>query len=67
MPLARIDIPEGRAPEFRVAVGDVVYAAMTSTLDVPIGDRFKVICEHRGDRRQHRERRLPDPSLTIDQ
>ena len=46
MPLARIDIPKGRAPEFRVAVGDVVYAAMTSTLDVPIGDRFQVISEH---------------------
>jgi phenylpyruvate tautomerase PptA (4-oxalocrotonate tautomerase family) len=45
-PLARVDIPKGRAPEFRVAVGDVVYAAMTATLDVPIGDRFQVICEH---------------------
>ena len=42
MPLARIDIPKGRAPEFRVAV----YAAMTATLDVPIGDRFQVISEH---------------------
>jgi 4-oxalocrotonate tautomerase len=45
MPLARIDIPKGRAPEFHVAVGDVVYAAMTATLDVPIGDRFQVIGE----------------------
>jgi cysteine synthase len=48
MPLARVDIPKRRAPEFRVAVGDVVYAAMTATLDVPIGDRFQVICEHEG-------------------
>jgi hypothetical protein len=50
MPLARVDIPKGRPPEFRVAVGDVVYAAMTATLDVPIGDRFQVISEHESTR-----------------
>ena len=27
-------------------MGDVVYAAMTATLDVPIGDWFQAICEY---------------------
>ena len=34
MPLARVDIPKGRAPEFRAAVGDVAYATMIATLDL---------------------------------
>jgi 4-oxalocrotonate tautomerase len=46
LPLARIDIPKGRAPAFRAAIGDVVHAAMTATLDVPTDDRFQVIGEH---------------------
>lgn len=49
MPLARIDIPKGRAPELRVAVGDVMYAGMTSTLEVP-SDRFQIISEHESTR-----------------
>ena len=32
--------------KFRVAVKDVVYAAMTATLNVAIGDRIQLISEH---------------------
>ena len=46
MPLVRIDLPAGSSPEYRSAVGDVVYTAMIETLNVPKDDRFLVIAEH---------------------
>jgi 4-oxalocrotonate tautomerase len=46
MPLARIDLPVGKKPEYRIAVGDIVYEAMISVLNVPKDDRFQVITEH---------------------
>jgi 4-oxalocrotonate tautomerase len=46
MPLARIDLPKGSAAEYRSAVGDTVYNAMISALNVPLDDRFQVISEH---------------------
>ena len=46
MPLARIDLVEGKSAEFRRGVGDVIYLAMLKTLNVPEGDRFQVITEH---------------------
>jgi 4-oxalocrotonate tautomerase len=46
MPLARIDLPAGTSAEYRAAVGDVVYAAMITTLNAPKDDRFQVISEH---------------------
>ena len=46
MPLARIDLPAGKAPHYHRAVGDVVYEAMIKVLNVPKDDRFQVICEH---------------------
>src|ERR1700683_465626 len=48
MPLARIDLPAGQSAEYRAAVGEVVYAAMLSALNVPKNDRFQVIVEHSG-------------------
>jgi phenylpyruvate tautomerase PptA (4-oxalocrotonate tautomerase family) len=48
MPLARIDLPAGSPAEYRAAVGEVVYAAMLSALNVPKNDRFQVIVEHSG-------------------
>ncbi len=54
MPLVRIDLPAGLAPERRRAIADTVYEAMRATLDVPEGDRFQVIGEH------------PDGGLIID-
>ncbi len=46
MPLARIDLIEGKTKEYRQTIGDVVYEAMRATLNVPEGDRFQVITEH---------------------
>jgi 4-oxalocrotonate tautomerase len=46
MPLARIDLPSGRSPDYGLAIGDVVYDALVATLGVPADDRFQVITEH---------------------
>jgi 4-oxalocrotonate tautomerase len=46
MPLARIDLIQGKSPEYRATVGQVVYEAMVATLNVPNDDRFQVIAEH---------------------
>jgi 4-oxalocrotonate tautomerase len=46
MPLARIDLPVGKDPDYRKAVGDIVYEAMITVLNVPKDDRFQVITEH---------------------
>ncbi|MGA7218301.1 MAG: tautomerase family protein [Candidatus Sulfotelmatobacter sp.] len=50
MPLARIDMLEGKTREYRAHIGQVVYQAMRETLNVPENDRFQVITEHaKGD------------------
>jgi phenylpyruvate tautomerase PptA (4-oxalocrotonate tautomerase family) len=46
MPLARIDLTQGKSAEYRQTVGDVIYDAMIETLNVPDGDRFQIITEH---------------------
>jgi 4-oxalocrotonate tautomerase len=46
MPLVRIDLPAGKSVEYRSSVGEVVYAAMTETMNVPKDDRFQIISEH---------------------
>ncbi|MDB5361212.1 MAG: tautomerase family protein [Rhodospirillales bacterium] len=46
MPLVRIDLPAGKSAEYRSTVGDVVYVAMTETMNVPRDDRFQIIAEH---------------------
>jgi 4-oxalocrotonate tautomerase len=46
MPLARIDLPTGKPPEYGRAVAEAVYDAMIATLNVPRDDRFQVISEH---------------------
>jgi len=46
MPLVRIDLPAGKSAEYRSTVGDVVYVAMTETMNVPRDDRFQIISEH---------------------
>ena len=46
MPLARIDLIQGKSAIFRHTLSDVVYQAMLSTLKVPANDRFQVITEH---------------------
>ncbi|HEX4139480.1 MAG TPA: tautomerase family protein [Candidatus Methylacidiphilales bacterium] len=46
MPLARIDLIEGKSAEYRRVIGEVVYDAMRKTINIPEGDRFQVITEH---------------------
>ena len=49
MPLARIDLPQGKSADYRKAVGEIVYDAMIKTINVPKDDRFQVITEHPAD------------------
>ena len=49
MPFARIDIVEGKSPEYIRTIGDVIYDAMIETLNVPKDDRFQIITEHPAD------------------
>jgi len=46
MPLVRIDLAAGKPAEYRRTIGEVIYDAMTSTLNVPKDDRFQIISEH---------------------
>jgi 4-oxalocrotonate tautomerase len=46
MPLARIDLVQGKSDDYRRTVGDVVYEAMVDILKAPKDDRFQVINEH---------------------
>src|SRR5262245_8348749 len=46
MPLARIDLTQGRSAEYCRTLGDIVYEAMINVLKSPTGDRFQVIAEH---------------------
>ncbi|ASG20157.1 tautomerase family protein [Nitrospirillum viridazoti] len=46
MPLARIDLIKGKSAEYRHTIGEVIYEAMLSTLNVPKDDRFQIITEH---------------------
>ncbi|SAL55136.1 tautomerase family protein [Caballeronia humi] len=47
MPLVRIDLAEGQSAEYRTAIADEVYNAMTTTLNVPANDRFMLVTEHK--------------------
>jgi phenylpyruvate tautomerase PptA (4-oxalocrotonate tautomerase family) len=49
MPLARIDLPAGKPPEYGRAVAEVLYNAMIATLNAPKDDRFQMISEHARD------------------
>jgi 4-oxalocrotonate tautomerase len=46
MPLARVDLAVGKSAEYRRTIGDVIYDAMQSAINVPPHDRFQVITEH---------------------
>jgi 4-oxalocrotonate tautomerase len=43
MPLVRIDLIEGKPPEYRASVGQVVYDELIAVFGVPKHDRFQVI------------------------
>ena len=46
MPLVRIDLRQGKPPEYRAKIGDMVYRAMRETINMPEHDRFQVITDH---------------------
>jgi phenylpyruvate tautomerase PptA (4-oxalocrotonate tautomerase family) len=46
MPLVRIDLAEGKTPQYRAQLGEIVYRVMVGTLNVPQNDRFQIITEH---------------------
>jgi 4-oxalocrotonate tautomerase len=46
MPLARIDLVEGKSASYRRTITDVVYEGVIGPLKAPKGDRFQVVTEH---------------------
>ena len=44
-----IDLVEGKTEAYRLQIGQVIYEAMLSALNVPKNDRFQVITEHPKD------------------
>jgi len=46
MPLVRIDLVEGKTPEYRAQAGQIIYQAMLECFSVPKDDRFQIISEH---------------------
>jgi 4-oxalocrotonate tautomerase len=49
MPLVRIDLRQGKTPEYRRRIGEMVYRAMLETIKMPENDRFQVITDHPED------------------
>src|SRR6267154_189533 len=47
MPLVRISLREGRAPEYRKAIAEGVHQAMVEAMAVPAKDRCQVITEYK--------------------
>jgi 4-oxalocrotonate tautomerase len=46
MPLVRIDLIEGKTPEYRREIGEIVYQTLVDICGAPKDDRFQVITEH---------------------
>lgn len=61
MPLVRIDIGPGHPEGFGRAVGEIVYRAMTTEINVPADDKFQIITAH-----QATELNIPKSYLGIE-
>ncbi|MBC8999063.1 tautomerase family protein [Pseudomonas sp. N40(2020)] len=46
MPLVRVDIRKNPDPTFAKRVGELIYAALRSSIDVPEHDNFQILAEH---------------------
>lgn len=46
MPLVRVEIKKRQDPAFAKRVGQLIYAAMHSTIGVPENDNFQILAEH---------------------
>lgn len=49
MPLVRVDIRKHADTTFAKRVGEQIYAAMRSTINVPEHDNFQILNEHDGE------------------
>ncbi|MCP1487616.1 phenylpyruvate tautomerase PptA (4-oxalocrotonate tautomerase family) [Pseudomonas fluorescens] len=48
MPLVRVDIKQNPDPTFAKRIGEQIYAALRSCIDVPEHDNFQILTEHEG-------------------
>ncbi|RAI63559.1 tautomerase family protein [Pseudomonas fluorescens] len=46
MPLVRVDIKKHQDPTHAKRIGQLIYAAMRSTIGVPEDDNFQILAEH---------------------
>jgi len=46
MPLIRIDLQQGKAPEYRRAISEAVQRALVEVFSVPARDQFQVFSQH---------------------
>ncbi|MBV4487900.1 tautomerase family protein [Pseudomonas sp. SWRI153] len=46
MPLVRLDIRRNPDPTFARRIGELIYAALRSAIDVPEHDNFQILTEH---------------------
>ncbi|KAA8738646.1 tautomerase family protein [Pseudomonas koreensis] len=49
MPLVRVEIKKHTDPTFAKRIGEQIYAAMRSTINVPEHDNFQILNEHDGE------------------
>lgn len=49
MPLVRVEIKKHADPTFAKRIGEQIYAAMRSAINVPEHDNFQVLNEHDGE------------------
>ena len=49
MPLVRVEIKKQSDPTFAKRIGEQIYAAMRSTINVPEHDNFQILNEHDGE------------------
>ncbi|WP_456024467.1 tautomerase family protein [Pseudomonas protegens] len=46
MPLVRVDIKQNPDPTFAKRIGEQIYSALRSCIDVPEHDNFQILTEH---------------------
>ena len=49
MPIVRVELPAGKAADYRAAVGEAIQQAMHAALKVPLEERFHIFTEHAPD------------------
>jgi 4-oxalocrotonate tautomerase len=46
MPLVRVELPTGKAADYRAAMDEAIQKAMHAALKVPLEERFQIFTEH---------------------